>query len=103
VLEIGLGTHDLPNEPRLCWQHGVDTRSVYVKIWAEVKHPTIDMIKNDVINCAKSAATAGAAAAISTFEAAFYSCVKSKLGQTVASNTSVSLKWKTKRTDWSGH
>lgn len=107
-----LGTHDLPNGSRGCWKHGVDTRSEWITVWADMSHPQLDDFINDAIDCAIGAATGtlivavatgiGAAAAIATFKAAFYACLAAKIGQR-AHETEITVDSSTEHGDWSGH
>ncbi|MBI2481483.1 MAG: hypothetical protein HYV60_23435 [Planctomycetia bacterium] len=110
---IELGTHNLPNEARGCWRHGVDTRSSRIKVWVEISHPTLFDFLNQAIDCAVGCGGAslvfaiatgvGAAAAGAAFVACFKACLAAQVGWAIANDVEVRLDSHTEHGDWSGH
>lgn len=110
---IELGTHDLPNEIRGCWRHGVDTRSSKIKVWVDISHPTLFDFLNKAIDCAIGCGGAalvlavatgvGAAAAGAAFVACFKACLAAQVGWSIANDVQVNLGSDTEHGDWSGH
>ena len=123
-MRFGLGTHKLPNEYRICpnnpfsgkRNHGGDSRSFSLKIWVDVKHPTIEKLKSDVLKCLQESSYSSLIAAIiaayysggnpaaawtafyTTFYATFPTCIKARTNETV----SFTLEKEEIRGEWSG-
>jgi hypothetical protein len=110
---IGLGTHDLPNGSRGCWKHGVDTRSEWIKVYADISHPSlgdfIQIARECAIGCATAAfitavaTNAAAAVAIAGFKVCFKACLIARVGESIANGTSISIDSQSESGDWSGH
>lgn len=110
---VPLGTHKLPNEIRGCWRHGVDTRSVRIKVWVDISHPTLFDFLNKASDCALGCAGgaiilavatgAGSAVAIPAFKACFYACLATQVGHSVAREVNIDFGSDKTTTRWSGH
>jgi hypothetical protein len=128
TLSIPLGSGKTVNDgPRICpttnpfKNHGFDTRDHFIEVFCEVTHPTIEQVKNDVIDCARKAAIAAAivavvvavategsgasasfSAAVTSFKVSFRQCLISK-GVDIADQLDPKITTKNRFGEWSGH